>query len=85
MIKIFDHLEVILGIFLLTVYFFELRCRVQPLWLETPSDQLVIFSGSGLCESGTRIQTQTDKDLLDLRGEKENGTLHECLKLTTLK
>ncbi len=31
--------------FLLTSFFtfFELRCRAQPLWLKTPSDQLVIL------------------------------------------
>ncbi len=66
-------------------YFLELRCRVQPLWLETLSDQLVIFPASDLCGSGTRVQIQTDKDLLDLRGEEENGTLHNACKLTTLK
>ncbi len=39
---------------------------MQPLWLKTPSDQLVTFPGSDPGESGTRVQTQSDKDLSDL-------------------
>ncbi len=46
---------------ILFLKFFGLRCRAQPVWLQTPSDQLVIFLGSGLCES--------EMDLLGLMGK----------------